>query len=153
MGSQTSSRILLADDDGRDRELTLKALERNGLAQRVDITRDGTEVLEYLARGRRNGGSPAVIILDLKMPRLGGLDVLKAIRSDPALRFIPVVVFTSSNYHGDVQESYRLGANAYVVKPVAFAEFVEAVKQIGLFWVQVNQSPVGVANKASDPSG
>lgn len=137
--------ILLAEDNPRDAELTMEALADNNLANRVTLVRDGVEALEYLrCQGnytQRTPGNPAVVILDIKMPRLDGIDVLRAIRSDPALKLIPVVMLTSSREEHDLIRSYELGSNAYVVKPLKFAEFVEAVRQIGLFWAMLNELP------------
>lgn len=138
-------RILFVDDSPRDTELALDALESNHLANEVVALRDGAEALDYLYRrgefaGRANG-QPAVILLDLKMPKVDGMDVLRQIKSDPDLKVIPVVVMTSSREEQDVVNSYRLGVNAYVVKPVKFHEFVEAVKQVGGFWAVLNEPP------------
>ncbi|MBT0665932.1 response regulator [Geobacter pelophilus] len=137
--------ILLAEDNPRDAELTLEALAENNLVNRVTHVRDGVEALEYLrCEGRfatRTPGNPAVVVLDIKMPRLDGIDVLRAIRSDPALKLIPVVMLTSSREEHDLIRSYELGSNAYVVKPVKFTEFVEAVKQLGIFWALLNELP------------
>ena len=140
-------RILLAEDDPRDIELTLTALGENNLANEVVVARDGVEALEYLRyQGEyqtRQRGNPAVILLDLKMPKVDGLQVLREIRSDPDLKMIPVCVLTSSREERDLIESYNLGVNAYVVKPVGFKEFVTAVKEIGLFWAVLNEVPFG----------
>jgi CheY-like chemotaxis protein len=137
--------ILLAEDNPRDAELTLEALADNKLANRVTLVKDGVEALEYLRyKGKfttRQPGNPAVVILDIKMPRMDGIDVLRAIRSDPALKLIPVVMLTSSREEHDLIRSYELGSNAYVVKPLKFTEFVEAVKQVGLFWAMLNELP------------
>lgn len=137
--------ILLAEDNPRDAELTMEALADNNLANRVTLVRDGVEALEYLrCQGnytQRSPGNPAVVILDIKMPRLDGIDVLRAIRFDPALKLIPVVMLTSSREEHDLIRSYELGSNAYVVKPLIFTEFVEAVRQIGLFWAMLNELP------------
>lgn len=137
--------ILLVEDSSRDAELTLEALAEYNMANEVVHVRDGAEALNYLhRRGEFAGRSdefPAVILLDLKMPKVDGLQVLGQIKSDPHLRVIPVVVMTSSREEQDVVSSYRLGANAYVVKPVRFREFMEAVKQLGLFWAVFNEPP------------
>jgi CheY-like chemotaxis protein len=137
--------ILLAEDNPRDAELTLEALADNKLANRVTLVRDGVEAMEYLRREgeykTRKPGNPAVVILDIKMPRMDGIDVLRAIRSDPALKLIPVVMLTSSREEQDLIRSYELGINAYVVKPVKFSDFVEAVKQVGGFWAMLNELP------------
>jgi CheY-like chemotaxis protein len=140
-------RILLAEDDPRDVELTLIALEEHKLANEVIVVEDGEAALEYLLRrgkfSDRPNGNPAVIMLDLKMPKLDGLEVLAAIRSDERLRTIPVVILTSSREQQDVIRSYDLGVNAFVVKPVNFSELINAVKEIGLFWAILNEPPPG----------
>jgi CheY-like chemotaxis protein len=140
-----NKRILLVEDDPKDIELTLAALAEHNLNNAVEVTRDGVEALDYLYRrgsfARRPDGNPVVILLDLKMPRLDGVEVLREIKADKQLRLIPVVILSSSRESLDLEECYRLGVNAYVVKPVRFAEFVEAVKEIGVFWVLVNQPP------------
>jgi CheY-like chemotaxis protein len=140
-------RILLADDSPRDTELTLDALAQNNLANEVVTVRDGAEALDYLYRrgpfADRANGSPAVVLLDLKMPKVDGIDVLRQIKSDPQLKIIPVVVLTSSCEEQDLVNSYELGANAYIVKPVGFKEFVESVKQVGAFWAIFNEPPPG----------
>jgi CheY-like chemotaxis protein len=142
---QALKRILLVEDDPKDIELTLAALAENSLANEVAIVRDGVEALDYLFRrgsyAQRPPDKPVVILLDLKMPRMDGVQVLKQIKADAQLRLIPVVVLTSSRESLDLQACYRLGVNAYVVKPVRFAEFVEAVKQTGVFWAMINQPP------------
>jgi CheY-like chemotaxis protein len=138
-------KILLAEDNPFDLELALAGLAEHRLTNEVVVARDGAEALDYLKRrGRfadRTPGSPMVILLDLKMPKVDGLEVLRQIKSDPALHNIPIVVLTSSREEQDVVESYNLGVNAYVVKPVAFDKFVDVVKQIGLFWVLTNEVP------------
>jgi len=140
-------RVLLAEDSRRDVELTLEALAENRLANEVVVARDGAEAWDYLTRNgkydQRPAGNPAVVLLDLKMPKMDGLDVLRSMRADANLRSVPVVVLTSSREERDVVESYKLGANAYVVKPVAFADFVAAVRNLGLFWAVLNQPPPG----------
>ena len=138
-------RILLAEDNPNDVELTLDALAEYNLANEVVVTRDGAEALDYLyMRGdykMRTAGNPAVVLLDLKMPRVDGLEVLKQIKSDPDLKTIPVVVLTSSHEEKDLVASYKLGTNAYVVKPVDFKEFVVAIKELGSFWAVLNEPP------------
>lgn len=138
-------RILLAEDDPRDVELTLMALTESNLANEVDVVRDGQEALDYLFRRgafeNRTGNNPALILLDLKMPKVDGLEVLRAVRDDETVRMTPVVILTSSREERDIVESYKLGVNAYVVKPVDFSQFLEAIKQIGAFWAVVNQPP------------
>lgn len=138
-------RILLVEDDPKDVELTLAALSSHNLVNEITVVRDGVEALDYLYRreafSQRPAGHPVVILLDLKMPRLDGVEVLRQIKTDEKMRLIPVVVLTSSNESSDLGECYRLGVNAYVVKPVRFVEFVKAIKQIGVFWALVNQPP------------
>jgi len=142
-------KILLAEDNPFDLELTLAGLAEYRLTNEVVVARDGVEVLDYLkSRGRfadRPPGSPMVVLLDIKMPKIDGLEVLRQIRGDPELRLIPIVILTSSREEQDLVESYHLGVNAYVVKPVAFEKFVEVVKQIGLFWVLTNEVPAHYA--------
>jgi CheY-like chemotaxis protein len=144
-------RILLVEDDPRDVELTLTALEEYNLANEVVVANDGEEALDYLyyrgAFKARTKGNPAVLLLDLKLPKVDGLEVLQQIRSDGKLKLIPVVVLTSSGEERDLVASYQLGVNAYVVKPVDFHEFVNAIKELGIFWAIINQPPPGsVAN-------
>ena len=140
-------RILLVEDDPRDVELTLTALDDYKLANEVVVCRDGQEALDYLyARGKfsdRANENPAVILLDLKLPKVDGLEVLQQIKSDERLRMIPVVMLTSSHEEKDMMRSYRLGVNAYVVKPVDFHEFINAVKELGVFWAVINAPPPG----------
>ena len=137
--------ILLAEDNAKDAELILDALADNRLANRVVLAKDGVEALEYLrCEGQfatREPGNPAVVVLDIKMPRMDGIEVLRAIRSDPALKLIPVVMLPSSREEQDLIRSYQLGSNAYVVKPVQFPDFVMAVKQLGVFWAMLNELP------------
>ena len=147
----TLGRILMVEDDPKDVELTLTALEEYNLANEVVVTRDGQEALDYLfcrgqfsARPREN---PAVILLDLKLPKVDGLEVLQQVKSDDRLKMIPVVVLTSSNEEKDMMRSYKLGVNAYVVKPVDFHEFVNAVKELGVFWAVINEPPPGSVQK------
>jgi two-component system, response regulator len=138
-------RILLAEDSAQDVELTLNALAKNNISNRVDVARDGAEALDYLyKRGRhagRKNGNPGLLLLDLKMPKVDGLEVLRAVKADPQLRTIPVVILTSSREEQDVVRSYELGVNAYVVKPVEFDKFVAAVRDLGLFWILINEPP------------
>ena len=137
--------ILLAEDDPRDVELTLTALDDHHLANQVAVVRDGEEALDYLfRRGKfqtRAGGDPVVVLLDLKMPKVDGLEVLKQIKADEHLRILPVVILSSSRETPDLIECYQHGVNAYVVKPVDFAEFKQAVKQLGIFWAAINEPP------------
>ena len=147
----TLGRILLVEDDPRDVELTLTALEDHKLANEVTVARDGQEALDYLYRrgqfSTRPNDNPAVILLDLKLPKVDGLEVLKQIKSDEQLKTIPVVVLTSSHEEQDMMRSYKLGVNAYVVKPVDFHEFVNAVKELGIFWAIINEPPPGSIGK------
>jgi two-component system, response regulator len=146
-------RILLVEDNERDVELTLAALDEHNLANEVVIARDGAEALDYLYhRGKFAGhanGLPVVVLLDLKMPKVDGLEVLRQMRSDSALKHVPVVMITSSREEQDLVNSYQLGVNAYVVKPVDFHKFVESIKQIGFFWAVVNEPPPGAVKRAS----
>ncbi|MGE4567998.1 MAG: response regulator [Bacteroidales bacterium] len=138
-------KILLAEDNPMDVELTLAAMEESNLVNRVVVVRDGVETLEYLRRegpfADRDPGLPAVLLLDIKMPRKDGIEVLREIRGDPQLRLLPVVMLTSSREDRDLLNSYVSGVNAYVVKPVNFDGFLEAIKQLGMFWGVVNQLP------------
>lgn len=147
--------ILLAEDNSKDVELTLTALAEHNLANEVIVARDGEEALDYLLRrGRfreRPEENPAVVLLDLKMPRVDGLEVLRRIKSEDRLKTIPVVMLTSSREERDLIESYRLGINAYVVKPVGFEQFVEAVRQIGAFWAILNERAPGAVRKTAGP--
>jgi len=138
-------RILVVEDCEQDIELTLAALEGHNVANEVDVARDGAEALDYLYRrgafASRIGDLPVVILLDLKMPRVDGLEVLRRIKADPELKKIPVVMLTSSREEQDLVTSYALGVNAYVVKPVDFQQFMESVKQLGCFWAVINEPP------------
>ena len=146
-------RILLVEDSANDIELTLGALEENHLANEVVVVRDGAEALDFLFRRGvfklRKNGNPAVVLLDLKLPRVDGLEVLKQLKTDPALRTIPVVMLTSSREERDLVTSYNLGVNAYVVKPVDFQAFVAALRELGLFWAVINQPPPGTIERAT----
>jgi len=137
--------ILLVDDNPNDVELTLEALAEHNLANQVVVVNDGVEAIEYLkCEGKfktRSTGNPAVLLLDIKMPRMGGIEVLEAIRADAKLRTLPVVMLTSSREEPDLKKCYALGVNAYVVKPVDFKDFLEAVKHIGIFWAMLNEQP------------
>jgi CheY-like chemotaxis protein len=138
-------RILLVEDSPNDVELTLTALERHKLANEVVVARDGEEALDYLFRRGpfklRAEGNPVVVLLDIKLPKVDGLEVLKTMRAEPSLRCTPVVMLTSSREEQDIVRSYDLGVNAYVVKPVAFQDFVSAICELGLFWAVINQPP------------
>jgi CheY-like chemotaxis protein len=144
-------RILMVEDDLKDVELTLTALDEYKLANEVVVTRDGEEALDYLhCRGNfttRTHENPAVLLLDLKLPKVDGLQVLQQVKSDVKLRMIPVVVLTSSHKERDMVASYKLGVNAYVVKPVDFHEFVNAIKELGIFWAIINEPPPGSVRK------
>lgn len=138
--------ILLVEDNSSDEELTLRALRRSNIANRVIVTRDGAAALDYLfckgAYADRNPHErPQVVLLDLKLPKLSGLDVLQAIRADPRTKLLPVVMLTSSKEDGDLVQAYAFGANSYIVKPVDFTQFAEAVRQLGLYWLVLNQQP------------
>lgn len=144
-------RILLVEDDPRDVELTMTALEEYNLTNEVVVAHDGAEALDYLyCRGNfkmRSSENPAVLLLDLKLPKVDGLEVLQQVKSDEKLRMIPVVVLTSSREERDKVASYKLGVNAYVVKPVDFHEFVNAIKELGVFWAIINEPPPGSVRK------
>lgn len=140
--------ILLVEDNEDDVELTRRALEKNNICNRVVVARDGVEALEYLFcegayADRDPAGRPEVILLDLNMPRLGGLDVLKRVRADSRTRMIPIVVLTSSKEESDLVQSYSGGANSYIQKPVDFPQFTEAVRHLGLYWLVLNVPPPG----------
>ena len=146
------ARILLVEDDPRDVELTMTALGEYNLANEVVVARDGEKALDYLySRGEfsnRSNENPAVMLLDLKLPKVDGLQVLQQIRSEERLKLMPVVVLTSSHEEKDMMRSYKLGVNAYVVKPVDFHEFVNAIKELGVFWAVINEPPPGTVKKA-----
>ncbi len=140
-----NEKILLVEDDPKDVELTLSALADNSIANEVVVTRDGTEALDYLYRrgsyAARADRDPVLILLDIKLPKVDGLQVLHQLKSDDRLKALPIVMLTSSNEEKDVVRSYNLGVNAYVVKPVDFDEFAAAIKQLGLFWMIINRPP------------
>jgi len=146
-------RILLAEDNPKDVELTLAALDEHKLANEVVVVNDGAEALDYLyLRGKyamRQEGNPAVVLLDIKMPKVDGLEVLKTIKADPNLKSIPTVILTSSREESDLAKSYTQGVNAYVVKPVEFQEFIKAVSNLGVFWAIVNEPPPQSASKTT----
>ena len=143
--------VLLAEDNPNDVEMALAALSELQLANEVVVVNDGVEALDYLRRqgkfADRAGSNPIVVLLDLKMPKIDGLQVLREMKSDPQLNHIPVVILTSSREESDLVESYNLGVNGYVVKPVAFDQFLEAIKRIGLFWALTNEPPPGTIAK------
>ncbi len=138
-------RILLVEDSLKDIDLTLAALEEHHLANEVQVARDGAEALDYLYRrgtfASRDDSMPVVILLDIKMPKVNGIEVLRQLKSDPAMRSLPVVMLTSSKEEPDLATCYQLGVNAYVVKPVDFQQFVDAVRQVGAFWAVLNEPP------------
>ncbi len=150
-------KILLAENDPRDVELTLAALEEHNLANKVLVVRDGEQALDYLYRRgefkTRAAGNPVVVLLDLKMPKVDGLEVLKTIKADEQLKTIPIVVLTSSRETPDLVECYQHGVNAYVVKPVDFSEFMKAVKQLGIFWAAINEPPPPAGREATGVHG
>ncbi len=137
--------ILLVEDNPSDLQLTLHALERNKLANRIHVVRDGVEALDFLfstgSYAERMPRNPRVVLLDLKLPRIDGLEVLRRMKEEPRTRTIPVVVLTSSREERDIIESYQLGVNSYIVKPVDFEQFAESVRQLGLYWALLNQPP------------
>lgn len=139
--------ILLVEDNPNDAELSLYALRKHRIANRVHHSRDGAEAIDYLFgegayRGKNIEETPKVVLLDLKLPKVDGLAVLKRIKSDPRTRHIPVVILTSSSEERDIVNCYRLGANSYLVKPIDFEQFSESVRQLGFYWVQLNESPI-----------
>lgn len=139
--------ILLVEDNPRDLELSLLALEKSNLANEVVTVRDGKEALDYLFRrgayADRQQGNPAVVLLDLKLPKVDGIEVLEKIKAEPTLQAVPVVMLTTSREEKDLLRSYQLGVNAYVVKPVVFKEFIEAIRELGIFWAVLNEPPPG----------
>ena len=142
----SSKTILLVEDNPDDVELTIRALKKNNIANAIDVVRDGEEALDYLAAtgkyaNRQLADLPQVVLLDLKLPKIGGIEVLRALRADPRTKLLPVVVLTSSTEEPDIITSYQLGANSYVRKPVNFVDFVDAVRQLGLYWLVLNQAP------------
>jgi two-component system response regulator len=146
MLSESAAEILLVEDNADDEELTLLALRRNGLINTIRVVRDGVEALDYLLGNGAGGGGesaqpPRVVLLDLKLPRVDGLEVLRQVKRDPRTKTIPVVVLTSSREEPDLAQSYALGANSYIVKPVSFDQFQTTVQQLGTYWLAVNESP------------
>ena len=147
MNSSKAVEILLVEDDPQDLELALRALRKANLANHIDIARDGVEAVEMLhdntlTEEERLARGPKVVLLDLKLPRLDGLEVIRRMKGDPRTRLIPIVVLTSSKEHHDIAESYALGVNSYIVKPVNFERFAEAVSHLGMYWLLHNQPPV-----------
>lgn len=148
-------RVLLVEDDPNDVELTMNGLAEYNLANEVVVARDGEEAVDYLFRrgkfaGRENG-NPAVVLLDLKLPKIDGLEVLRRMKSDENLKMVPVVILTSSREDRDMIEGYKLGTNAYVVKPVDFHQFIDAVRHIGVFWSLINEPPPGSVSRKKNP--
>ena len=142
------SAILLVEDNPDDEALTIRAFQKNNLTNEIVVARDGAEALEYLFGTDRYAGrdiseQPGLVLLDLKLPRVDGLEVLRQMRADPRTQTVPVVILTSSREERDIEGGYRLGANSYVCKPVDFAEFLEATRQLGLYWLLLNQPPPG----------
>lgn len=141
--------ILLVEDNPKDLELTIAALEKCHLANEIVVARDGAEALDYLYRrgayAERHVGDPAVVLLDLKLPKVDGLEVLETVKGDPEMRSFPVVMLTSSREESDLVRSYQLGVNAFVVKPVDFGEFFEAIRDLGVFWAILNEPPPRVS--------
>jgi two-component system response regulator len=143
--------ILLVEDNPDDEALTIRALKKNNIQNKVVIARDGAEALEYIfCEGKYSDRNitemPQVVLLDLKLPKIDGLEVLERIRSDNRTKLLPIVILTTSNEERDIVEGYRLGANSYIRKPVDFAQFAEAVRQLGLYWLVLNQSPPIIRN-------
>ncbi|MDR3406524.1 MAG: response regulator [Chthoniobacter sp.] len=146
MSEANAVEILLVEDNPDDLELALRALEKAKVSNRIEVARDGVEALDFIFcegahAGRKIEDAPRVILLDLKLPKIDGLEVLKRVKSDPRTQMIPVVMLTSSKEQRDLVESYRLGANSYIVKPVAFEGFVAAVQDLGMYWLLLNQPP------------
>ena len=137
--------ILLVEDSKADAEMTLRTLKRRGIVNNVEWVRDGIEALDYLnctgSYADRTNGNPKLVLLDLKMPRMDGLQLLELMKANPLTRTIPVVMMTSSREEGDLMASYRLGVNSFVVKPVEFGEFAETVAQVGMYWILANVAP------------
>lgn len=155
--SDEVKRILLVEDSQKDIDLTLAALAENALADEVVVVRDGEQALDYLyKRGSfrlRAGENPAVVLLDLKLPKISGLEVLQQVKSDPSLKMVPIVMLTSSREEPDLATAYQRGVNAYVVKPVTFKQFVEALRELGVFWADINEPPPGSIGKRANPRG
>ncbi len=133
--------ILVVEDDPSHAEMTLRTLRKHNIANRIQVARDGAEAVEFLFDGAGHNGTPKVILLDLKLPKVDGMEVLRRIKADPRTRKVPVVVLTSSSEDHDLQECYALGVNSYIVKPVDFQQFTEAIRSLGLYWVLLNQLP------------
>lgn len=145
MNETDATEILLAEDDPHDAEMTLRALRKHNVSNQIHWVKDGEEALHFLQRtgpyADRAGRDPRLVLLDIKMPKVTGIEVLRALKSDPLLQKIPVVIMTSSHEERDLTESYRLGVNSYVVKPVEFSAFMKAVTEVGLYWMLHNRTP------------
>jgi CheY-like chemotaxis protein len=146
MSNLNEVEILIVEDNPNDAEMALRALKKNNLTNKVEVVEDGEKALDFIfCRGayadRKNAPYPKIVLLDLKLPKVDGLEVLRAIKSDPVTKIIPVIVLTSSKEESDIVESYQLGVNSYIVKPVDFDKFVEAVNGLGLYWLLLNQQP------------
>jgi len=145
MAPMEDGSILLVEDNPDDEELTIRALSKNNILNPVTVARDGAEALEHLFGSGEAGAPlpklPSLVLLDLKLPKVGGLEVLRRVRADERTRYLPVVILTSSREEQDLIAGYRLGANSYVLKPVDFAKFVDAVRQLGLYWMVLNEPP------------
>lgn len=146
-GKEDKRPILLVEDNPDDVELTLRALKKNNIKNEIIVAKDGVEAVDYLfGRGEFEGRDinqrPVLVLLDLKLPKMGGLDVLKHIRTDEFMKLLPVVILTSSKEESDIISGYELGANSYIQKPVDFTQFIEAVRQLGLYWLLLNESPL-----------
>lgn len=140
--------ILLVEDNSDDELLTIRALKKNNITNKIDVARDGQDAVDYLFERKNNDADmPALIILDLKLPKIDGLEILKRIRDNEKTRFIPVVILTSSNEEEDILASYGLGANSFIRKPVDFLKFVEVASNIGIYWLMLNESPTKSFNK------
>ncbi len=142
-------KILLVEDNPDDELLTLRAFKKNNISNEIVVARDGVEALDYLFAtgahvGRDTADTPQVVLLDLKLPRMSGLEVLRKMRSEPLTKLLPVIILTTSNEESDVLSGYELGANSYIRKPVDFSQFLEAVRQLGLYWLVLNQAPPAV---------
>ena len=153
MSAQTVE-ILIVEDNPHDLELAMHAFQMHRFSNKIDVARDGQEALEYLldCNSRVGGVLPKVILLDLKLPKVGGLEVLREIRANPSLRHLPVVILTSSREEGDIVKSYDLGVNSYIVKPVDFDKFVETVQTLGLYWLLLNEPPVAALSEPAAES-
>jgi two-component system response regulator len=147
MGEATKEvEVLLVEDNVEDQELTLRALKKKGISNRIHVANDGEQALDFLFgrgayQGRTRTDAPKVVLLDIKLPKVNGIEVLKAVKADPAFQTMPIVMLTSSKEGPDIEECYKLGANSYIVKPVDFDKFTEAVVQLGLYWLLTNQPP------------